>query len=206
MIENIFTNKEIIDKIQKKLPKLFHVAELECSRGGKVGMEVGSLRERILVSLLISLYGSDNIVSEIPITEKETDVIVYNNPISIKTSTGKNSVFKLVWTTDSEKTLEFYNKYEPEHDILLVKILWDKIGAVYYIKKETQKEVLYEIGRNNYIKLPKGGVDTRGVEISKEALGKLLIHKDTLIIPIEWKKEQVEFDAFERWTELWEKI
>jgi hypothetical protein len=30
-------------KIQKKLPQLFHIAELESSRAGKIGMEVGSV-------------------------------------------------------------------------------------------------------------------------------------------------------------------
>jgi len=30
--------------IQEKLPKLFQLAELESSRAGKIGMEVGSVR------------------------------------------------------------------------------------------------------------------------------------------------------------------
>jgi hypothetical protein len=34
------------DKIRKRLPYLFQLAELESSRAGKIGMEVGSLREK----------------------------------------------------------------------------------------------------------------------------------------------------------------
>jgi len=43
-IKEIFCDKELITKIQNKLPKLFHLAELESLRAGKVGMEVGSVR------------------------------------------------------------------------------------------------------------------------------------------------------------------
>lgn len=45
-IAELFTDKETVAKIQAKLPKLFHLAELESSRAGKVGMEVGSVREK----------------------------------------------------------------------------------------------------------------------------------------------------------------
>jgi len=47
-IKSLFTEPEIVEKIKTKLPKLFHLAELESSRAGKVGMEVGILRERII--------------------------------------------------------------------------------------------------------------------------------------------------------------
>jgi len=52
-ILNLFSDDEIVKKVQIKLPKLFQIAELESQRAGKVGMEVGSIRERIIVSLLI---------------------------------------------------------------------------------------------------------------------------------------------------------
>ena len=48
-IRKLFSDKIIVAKIQNKLPKLFHLAELENSRAGKVGMEVGSVREKIIV-------------------------------------------------------------------------------------------------------------------------------------------------------------
>ena len=67
-----------------RLPHLFYLAELDSSRAGKIGMEVGSLRERIIVALLINKFGEDNVVSNIPITESEVDVILHDKPISIK--------------------------------------------------------------------------------------------------------------------------
>jgi len=49
----IFKDKELKARMQKKLSYLFSIAELESSRAGKIGMEVGPLREKIIVALLI---------------------------------------------------------------------------------------------------------------------------------------------------------
>jgi len=54
----VFEDKKLVEKIKDKLPYLFQLAELESSRAGKTGMEVGSLRERIIVALLIYKFGS----------------------------------------------------------------------------------------------------------------------------------------------------
>jgi hypothetical protein len=67
-IKQIFSDSIIVSKIQTKLPKLFQAAEHESSRAGKVGMEVGSLRERIIVALMIFKFGENNVETEIPIT------------------------------------------------------------------------------------------------------------------------------------------
>ena len=80
-IDDLFTDDCVIRKIQKKLPKLFQLAELENSRAGKVGMEVGSVREKIIISLLFWKYGEKNVETEIPIAESEVDVKLNNNPI-----------------------------------------------------------------------------------------------------------------------------
>ena len=41
-INKIFNDDAIIKRIQTKLPQLFQMANIESSRAGKVGMEVGS--------------------------------------------------------------------------------------------------------------------------------------------------------------------
>ncbi len=87
----IFEDKQLLEKIQKRLPYLFQLAELESSRAGKTGMEVGSIRERIIVALLIYKFGEANVETEIPITEPEVDVKLFGEPISIKTITGIKS-------------------------------------------------------------------------------------------------------------------
>ncbi len=42
----ILEDEEIVEKIKKRLPYLFQLAELESSRAGKIGMEVGSIPEK----------------------------------------------------------------------------------------------------------------------------------------------------------------
>jgi len=111
----------LIKKIQKRLPYLFQLAELEASRAGKVGMEVGSLREKILIALLIHKFGEKAIKTEIPITEPEVDLELFGEPISIKTITGMSGV-KIIWTVDSQKAREFLDTYTPKCDTLLVQI------------------------------------------------------------------------------------
>ena len=86
----IFEDTRLVEKIKNRLPYLFQLAELESSRAGKTGMEVGSVRERIIVALLIYKFGEANVETNIPITEPEVDVKLFGEPISIKTITGKS--------------------------------------------------------------------------------------------------------------------
>jgi len=96
-IIELFENRELVEKIKRRLPYLFQIAELESSRAGKIGMEVGSIRERIIVALLIYKFGESNVETEIPITEPEVDVKLFGKPMSIKTITGKSlSGMKLI--------------------------------------------------------------------------------------------------------------
>ncbi len=206
-INEIFEKKEIIQKIKSKLPYLFQLAEIDNSRDGKLGMEVGSARERIVIAMLIYNYGEENVKTDIRITEKETDVIVFDKPISIKTFTNKKIVgVKLIWTVDALKALEFQKNYNPDCDILLVHINWGGKGAMYLLPKEAQQEVLKKLGRTTYFKLPKGGTNPRGVEISAEAINKLVQHTNTKMVTIEWNRDDsINYDAYDRWLEYWKK-
>jgi hypothetical protein len=200
----IFEDSKLVEKIKRRLPYLFQLAELESSRAGKVGMEVGSVRERIIVALLIYKFGDENVEAEIPITEPEVDVILYGSPISIKTITGKNlNGVKLSWTVDESKAKEFQNNYYPKCDVILIHINWNNFGAFYYIPLSVQEKVFREIGRENYIKLPKKGTNPRGTEITKIALSKLIEDDGTKKIEIFWAKQNLKFNAFTRWVELW---
>jgi len=203
-LSRIFQDEALKEKIKKKLPYLFQLAELESSRAGKAGMEVGSLREKIIVALLIYKFGEENVLTDIPITEPEVDAELFGEPISIKTITGKAlSGVKLVWTVDPPKAQEFSQKYYPKYDMLLVQINWGSTGGFSYLPQEAQISIFNEIGRNNYIKLPKPGTNPRGVEIAKEALTKVVRHNLSKNILIDWQKTEIEFSSYKRWVELW---
>jgi len=200
----LFEDESLIDKIKRRLPYLYQIAELESSRAGKIGMQVGSLRENIIVALLIYKFGEKDVGTDIPIVEPEVDVKLSEHPISVKTITGKSlSGVKLIWTVDAEKAREFLENYYPRYDMLFVQIVWNDIGGFYYIPIEAQKRLFEKIGRERYIKLPKPGTNPRGVEISKEALSKLVGDKETKVIEVSWQKSDVEYKPYQRWIDYW---
>ena len=200
----IFNDEKLIEKIKSRLPHLFQLAELESSRAGKIGMEVGSLREKIITALLIYKFGKENVETEIPITEPEIDANLFGVPISIKTITGTGfGGVKLVWTVDAQKADEFRKNYYPSYDLLLVQINWGSVGGFYYIPLESQRKLFDRMGRQNYIQLPKPGTNPRGAEITKEALSSLVRDKDTKAVEILWKKTIIEFNPYKRWVDYW---
>ncbi len=200
----IFRDEALIDRIQKRLPQLFRIAELECSRAGKIGMQVGSVRESIIVSLLIYKFGESDVQTDIPITEPEVDVKLFEQPISIKTITGKGlSGVKLVWTVDAQNAREFQENYYPSSDVLFVQIVWGGTGGLYFIPLEAQRHLLENIGSERYIKLPKSGTNPRGAEITKEALLSLIQSKKVKVIEIYWRKPEIDYHPYKRWVDYW---
>lgn len=200
----IFSDEMLINRIRKKLPYLYRVAELECSRAGKIGMEVGSVREKIVVALLIYKFDENNVETEIPITKPEVDAILFGKPLSIKTITGQSfGGVKLIWTVDAPKAREFLENCYPSCDILLVQIVWGGKGGFHYIPLEAQLRLFQKIGRQKYIKLPKLGTNPRGVEITQEALLSLVQDNETRIIEIDWKKPDIDYHPYKRWVDYW---
>jgi hypothetical protein len=203
-IKEIFEDGKLVEKIQKRLPYLFQLAELESSRAGKTGMEVGSAREKVVVALLIYKFGETHVETESPSTEPEVDAKLFGEPISVKTITGKGfGGVKLIWTVDAQKVREFRENYYPHCDILLVQINWNDVGGFYYIPLEAQKRLFDRISRQNYIKLPKAGTNPRGVEITKEALSSLVEDSESKSIEINWQRTKIDFNPYKRWVDLW---
>lgn len=204
----IFDDKLIVKRVKNKLPKLFQLAELESSRDGKIGMEIGSVRERILIALLMYKFGIDIVNSHLKITEPEIDIIVNGEPLSIKTMSTKTQKFpvgiKLIWTVDAKKALDFKNNYCPKYDILLAQIVWGGIGRLILFSAASQNKVLEQIGRDNYIKLPKAGTNPRGVEITATALNLLLNCDDTRIIEIPFIRTKIDYrEVYTKWLDAW---
>ncbi|WQU89555.1 ThaI family type II restriction endonuclease [Helicobacter pylori] len=203
-MQTLFNDERMILKIQEKLPYLFQLVESENSRDGKLGMEIGSARERVIIALMLYYFGKENVQTDLAITQKEIDVIVLNKPYSIKTAQTLNGI-KLIWTTDVLKIQEFIESYKPNTDILFVYVCWGKEGGFYYIPSATQQEVLITKGKEFYFKLPKSGTNSRGVEISKLALLECIAHKDTLRIPIFWERtNNLKHSPYDKYLELWQ--
>lgn len=73
----------------------------------------------------------------------------------------------------------------------------------FLIPTEVQQRTFSEIGKDNYLKMPKEGTNPRGVEISKEGLSLLLENKNTKCIEITWKCSEVEYNPYKRWVDYW---
>lgn len=204
---SLYDDKLVVNRIRQKLPHLFQLAELESQRSGKIGMEVGSIRERILVALLMYKYGLDDVDPDVPITEPETDVYVKGEPLSIKTVTSSGNYFngvKVSWSVDEETVRQFERRYSPSCDMLLARIKWGGMGQLFLFPKEAQLSVLLNMGSDKYLKLPKPGANSRGVEISKEALGLLVEHELTRKINIRFVREELDYrEVYVRWLDAW---
>lgn len=212
-IFDLLDDEQICEKIRRKLPYLFALAELEASRAGKVGMEVGSLREQILVALLIYKFGEENVTFDIPITKPEVDVLVFERPLSIKTATARQGIIptvKVVWTVDWQKVKEFVEGYYPASDMLLVIVRWESEGGLYLIPRDVQREVLDQMGNLKYLRIPKHGTNPRGVEIAREAVRQLISHRETRALPIKWHRPplvtgaEVRLAPYRRWLYYWQ--
>lgn len=203
----LFDDKLIIKRVKNKLPHLFQLAELESSRNGKIGMGIGSVRERILIALLMYKFGLDIVNPDIPITTPEVDVFVQSTPLSIKTVTTKSDKYssvKLIWTVDHQKAVEFKNTYTPSCDMLLAKIRWNANGKLLLFSKESQHKVLRDIGRDRYIKIPKENTNSRGVEITAEALTLLEKCEDTRCIDINFIRKRIDYrEVYTKWLDAW---
>ncbi len=200
----IFEDVKLIDKIKTKLPRLFFLAELDASRAGKVGMEIGSVRERIIIALMMLKFGLEGVKTNIPITNTEIDVIVQSHPLSIKTISGARiGGVKAIWTVDAQKAREFVAGYKPKYDILLVQVNWGGSGVFAYIPLKVQEEIFSVFGRDEYFSLPKQGTNPRGVEFSKEAMNRLSLHPDVKRIMINWVRSTEKFNQYQRWLDYW---
>jgi len=202
-----FDDENFRERVQNKLPYLFQIAEIECSRNGKVGMEVGSTREKVLIGLLIDYFGESQVVTTIPITEPEVDVIVDSTPISIKTITGKGGV-KVSWTVDAPSARDFVKSYSPHCGILFTRINWgmkssNEPSGLFWISLETQQKILEKLGVERYLKLPKPGTNPRGIELSRTGLETLLKDNDTLRIRVNWYRPDADYDPYKRWVDYW---
>jgi hypothetical protein len=212
-LDELFGDQRLCEKICLKLPFLFALAEQQASRGGQVGMEVGTLREQILIALLIYKFGEAEVDLDIPIAQHEVDVRVLGHPLSIKTVTAqsqKTPAVKIVWTVDRDKVKEFVQTYEPKYDMLLVIVRWGKTGGFYGVPLQVQREIFERLGKEKYLQIPKPGTNPRGVDISSVAVEELLKHPSTKALTIAWSlpdnltAEELRLAPYKRWLQYWQ--
>lgn len=197
----LFEDRVWVEKICRKLPYLFYLAEMEVFKG-RTGMEAGTIREQVLIALLICKFGEENVNTRLEITEPEVDVKLFGFPISIKTARGWG--FKVSWTVNQIRSREFAMAYAPRTDILYARINRGGKGGLYYVPLEVHREIFQSMGRENFLKLPKPGTNPRGVEIREEAVRKMCSDPRARSIEISWARSPITpKEVYRRWVELW---
>jgi len=175
-------------------------------------MEAGTLREKVLIALLIYKFGKHQVNPDVSVIEPEADVLVGGYGVSIKTITLSTPTavpsFKVSWTVDASAAQAFYDTYNPKVDILLATICKDCEGGLFVIPIEVQNRVLQDIGRSKFLNLPKPGTNPRGVEISREAVSQMLAQPHTKRLSISWRisksRAELREQSLQQWIELWQ--
>ncbi|MHA1344033.1 MAG: ThaI family type II restriction endonuclease, partial [Promethearchaeota archaeon] len=106
----IFNNKEFITKIKKRLPKLIYDLDSAFRKGGKLSPDIGNLREKMMIGILKKQY-PNKIKYDFESQESELDFEFEGEEISFKTSISKG--FKLIWTANYTKAIDFYENFIP---------------------------------------------------------------------------------------------
>jgi len=70
---------------------------------------------------------------------------------------------------------------------------------------KVQRGIFNSYGVQRYFKLPKRGINPRGIEISSEALGACISHPLSVSVEIDWRiSDKINYDPYIRWVELWQ--
>lgn len=206
----LFRNDRYIALLQHNLPRAFEVADAESRRiqqrqGGRtyeaVGQEVGVVRERILIAYLRHTVGDMHI--ELPTANSAMrDVLIFGQPLEIKTATGKGKV-KAKWTADTQAAQNDISRFEFTSDLLLVRIWWEtERDSVFYIPVEVLKELAGEREAADYLSSA-SGTNNRGIDIKAWFVDAAERHRDTVRIPIDWQRIGIRIDPMARWLAYW---
>ena len=198
LIVQLLESADCVRRIRNKLPPAFEMVQQQAS-----GPEVGVLREGVLIGMFMAFLGEDRILPNTNAVEADVDCYVNDVSLSIKTITGKNlGGIRIKWTSDQEKAREFIDSFSPECDLLIVRIVWEAEGRISYIPVEAQQKAFGNLGIK-YLDY-RQGTNTRGINLSREALTILEDDKDSVVLPVEWFKSIQPQSRYDRWVSYWQ--
>lgn len=178
----IFGNNDFIKKIQKRLPKFIFDLNSAFKKGGKLSPDIGNLREKMMIGIFKKQYPI-KIQYDFESQEAELDFKFENENISFKTSISKG--FKLIWTSNYDKAMEFYENFTPSCSIVLL-LFQKRLGGLYYFPLKLLIGTRKKLG-DKFLKTPKKGTNPRGVELSTEAFNEMIRSPLCKKISINWE-------------------
>lgn len=171
-LQKVLQSKEA----QRGLISLYADSQVECTRNGACGMEIGMAREKDLCAVL-KYFLKDTIQLEIQNSLPE-DFLISGEKVSVKHSQSKvGAAVKAKWTSadksvesDIKAMIEAPDEYYP-HLLLIYLSVPEKKITIVCISKEKNKEVIQNL-REEAFKVPKG--NSRGIEYSSKAMKSLM--------------------------------
>ena len=197
LIRQLLTSPRYTKTIQQNLPPAFQTVEAELKGNPAVGL----LREQIILGMLIAFLGEENVELIPSGVNPDIDCYVGSEPLSIKT-VSLSSGIRLKWTSNAVKAKQFIDSYKPTSDLLVVRIMWEKIGGIQFIPLEIQQHVFSQIGVTQYLDY-RGTTNTRGVNLSLEAEQAFYRHPHTVSLSILWERTEETINPISKWIDYW---
>lgn len=196
----LFSVQEKRDRFAKGLPTAFDKVRQQVQQRNPA---VGILRKHVIIGFFVSEFGPNNVDVPDLGNQRSGTLLLCGHKLSIKTRTN-DSAIKILWTSDNEKVQKELESYKPESDILLINIHWkQRRNSVFYFPLTAQQSVMEKIGRSKYLK-SESGTNNRGIDITKEALANLEIHKQSLAICVDWTPNATEYPKpWAEWVNYW---
>ncbi|QEE15743.1 ThaI family type II restriction endonuclease [Promethearchaeum syntrophicum] len=199
---DIFNDKTFIKKIQNRFPKYIYDLNNAFAKDGKLSPDIGTLREKMIIGIFSKHFG-DNFSDKLPPQEAEADFILFNELISFKTSISKS--FKLIWTSNYELAIKFYEEFTPKYPIILL-IFQKSVGGLYYFSIELLQKIRKKL-KSEFLNKPKSGTNPRGVSLSTKGFNALKSDPDCKYIPIDWnnisKGPNTSLDFIQHYYDIW---
>ena len=76
---------------------------------------------------------------------------------------------------------------------------------MFYIQAEAQRQVMEELGRDNYLGSSLG-TNNRGISIKSLAMKKLENHASTISLTVNWQKQGLDYTQYDRWQKFWSDV
>lgn len=197
LIRQLLTNPKYIKIIRQKLPPAFQTVGDELKGNPAVGL----LREQIILGMLIAFLGEASVKLIQSGVNPDIDCYVDLEPLSIKTVSFSGGI-RLKWTSNAIKAREFMNDYKPMSNLLVIRVVWEKTGAIRFIPLNIQERIFRQIGVARYLDY-RATTNTRGVNLSLEAEQAFDQHPQTVSLSIPWERSKETINPINKWIDYW---
>lgn len=151
--------------------------------------------------MLVAFLGETNVKQIESGVNPDIDCYVDSEPLSIKTVSLSGGI-RLKWTSNAVKSKEFISSFEPNSNLLVIRVSWGYTGTISFIPLEAQQHFFKRYGVNQYLDY-RGSTNTRGVNLSSTAEYELLKNPSTVILNILWGKSGSTVNPVKQWTDYW---